>query len=963
MEQIKNDKRKTILLCLLSAGLAGVVFMVISIIRGISPFGDNLIIRNDAITQYVPFLIEYINNIKEHSLSLWSWSLGGGMNQYGFIAYYLLSPFNLLALPFNASNIDIAFWLIIIVKTMCIGLTACYYFQRKSYEDRNLLCVAFALIYTFSGFYIAYYYNTMWLDALIMLPLIALGIENIVNGKKATMYFLSLAYAIFVNFYLGYMICIFAVIYFFYLLFSKDVTRKAEEKKDEAPIMSVMAKFGFASLFAGLICAVVIVPIIYALGNSSSVSNFDLSSTLLNFFDFLSYHLSSVTLGGVETAEQTGPYLMSSMLTFLTVPVFFCLKNVKLNKKIASIVVLVIFFFSFSVARIFLFWHGFTAPHGLPYRFSFLYLFFIISLAFETVKNIKEVPLWSFGISAILITVGLVYTKYSQFAVHFNTKTIIISSVFTVIYFVLLVLLKRGNKTGKVIMTAVSIVLAVEIVFSNYSAFYYLAKSVDDLYYTDREIEEVLNSIKTEDSNTVSRFEIFDNVYDLASLPAIYQYNGLSTFSSMADNQFAISQMTLGDYGNYGNAYKYVIQTPIYNSLFSVDYVYDLVGAIDEENPYYEKVQDYSKGTLFKAKYTLPFGCCIDESIDKWDPYSFVAMSVQSFLWKYTTGVDGAFDFSVPEDVEYINSEPLDSSAIEQYIDEDPDESYYEEEHDHDHEHEHDEAEQTNIENSINYNLNSQSLAEILNTISKVYPFRVTDNDCRIEFSFTAENEGEYYARISTGSMQTLEVVTADGVQRVLSIENRHMSDLGYFKAGEEFKLVIKDPDREYEDYDTERALSDSVQISVASINEEKFLEGYNKILENGVLDVDTFEDTYIHGTVNSTIDGYMMMPMPYDLGWTVYVDGEQVEPHEHESHIMMFEITKGEHEIEMSYFPQGLKEGIFVSVAAVLGLALVLLLGRVHKMKLAYEAEEAAKAADTEGVTDSGEEKENKEE
>ena len=197
----KNDK----LLILISALGAAALFLVFCAFSKIAPFGDTSVIRNDGLKQYAPFLAEYIERLKSGGSLLYSWNTGLGSNEFASVCYYLLSPFNLLALPFNSASIDSAMLLIITVKTAFIAGSFSY-FVKKKFNASSVLCFAFSLLYTFSGFYLAYYYNTMWLDALIALPLIALGIENIVNGKKATLYFFALAYAIIVNFYIAYMI-------------------------------------------------------------------------------------------------------------------------------------------------------------------------------------------------------------------------------------------------------------------------------------------------------------------------------------------------------------------------------------------------------------------------------------------------------------------------------------------------------------------------------------------------------------------------------------------------------------------------------------------------------------------------------------------------------------------------------------------------------------------------------------
>lgn len=958
MNQVNTDKKKIALWCLLSACLAGVIFVIFSAISHIAPLGTASVLRNDAIHQYAPFLANYIQRIKEGSSLLYSWNIGGGVNQFALIAYYVLSPFNLLALPFDASNIDIAFWLIILVKTMCIGLTASYCFQKK-FNDSNFLSLAFSLIYTFGGFYICYYYNTMWLDALIMLPLIALGIENIVNGKKATLYFLSLAYAIFVNFYLGYMICIFSVIYFFYLLFAKDVTRNAAEKKeDELPISTVLIKYGFASLLAGMAAAVVILPVYFAINYGTNKSDFDNVDMLFNFFDFLSYHLTGSTPLALEKTTGTAPYVMSSVLTLLTVPAFFCLKNVKPNKKVASAAVLVLFFFSFAVPKMNYFWHGFAAPANLPYRFTFIYLLFIIMLAYETVKNIKEVPVWAFGISGIFTVVALVYTQFSQFSDRFSTKALVVSAVCAVIYLLLLVLYKYDKLNAKLLYPALAVVLIAEIITGNYQNIVSV-ENIKEFYPYSTEFEEIKNYIAENEGDSFTRFEVVEKKKNLQTYPALYNYNGISTFSSLSDGDFSGTQKMLGNFGNFGNSYLYTTQSPIYNAMFGIKYVYDPENILDTENSlYYEKAADIGEGTLYKVKYTLPTGYCIREDIKAWSPYSYLSTSVQSLLWLYTTGIDNVMDYTKPETISYTNCHEVSADEISQYIIDNATEenSQYEEvEHDHEHDeaHSHDGDEYVspldNPESASHYefDLTAENISQITSLIGDVYSLKADSEGFYVDFDFTAKEQGEIMALVYSGSFKTLKVTRANGEQSEIDIDERHISDLGFFEAGEKFTLTVCEPDRPLSEYDAEYPLTDSIQMSVASINEEKFLEGYNKILENGVLNIEEFEDTHIYGTVNSTVDGYMMMPMPYDLGWTIWVDGEEVEPYEHESHIMMFPISTGEHTVEMKYFPQGLKEGIFVSLAAILGLVLVLLLGKVHKMKLELEAEEAKENAE----------------
>lgn len=101
--------------------------------------------------------------------------------------------------------------------------------------------------------------------------------------------------------------------------------------------------------------------------------------------------------------------------------------------------------------------------------------------------------------------------------------------------------------------------------------------------------------------------------------PAWYNYNGVSTFSSMAYEKVANLQEQLGLYGNYINSYTYNPQTPVYNSMMSLKYIVDN----NEYNPplsdeFYEYVGSSGKFHAYRNKYWLPLAYCVNEDITAW---------------------------------------------------------------------------------------------------------------------------------------------------------------------------------------------------------------------------------------------------------------------------------------------------------------------------------------------------------
>lgn len=56
----------------------------------------------------------------------------------------------------------------------------------------------------------------MWLDSVVLLPLIVLGLERLVKEHKGLLYTITLGLAILSNYYIAIMICLSMVIYFSY---------------------------------------------------------------------------------------------------------------------------------------------------------------------------------------------------------------------------------------------------------------------------------------------------------------------------------------------------------------------------------------------------------------------------------------------------------------------------------------------------------------------------------------------------------------------------------------------------------------------------------------------------------------------------------------------------------------------------------------------------------------------------
>lgn len=153
--------------------------------------------------QYVDFFAFLRRNLFSHPLELiYSFNNGMGNSMIGSNAYYLLSPFNLLIFLFSPGNIPVAILTIISLKIGSCGLTSYYYWKKQNINQFYSLAASIA--YALSGYVIANHFNLMWLDSIILLPLLINAIDQILSEENNHLILATFGLWV-TNFYTGIM--------------------------------------------------------------------------------------------------------------------------------------------------------------------------------------------------------------------------------------------------------------------------------------------------------------------------------------------------------------------------------------------------------------------------------------------------------------------------------------------------------------------------------------------------------------------------------------------------------------------------------------------------------------------------------------------------------------------------------------------------------------------------------------
>ncbi|MER6290059.1 YfhO family protein [Streptomyces sviceus] len=213
---------------LLAAALTVVVLCAADAVARSYPFGPRTRNVNDLGNQYVPFhahLWDLLHGRATGGL-LVNWQSGFGTSFLPDLGTYLTSPFALLVAVFPRDEIDLAVYVITVLKIACAGAVMAWLLLRLRpgrWWAAGLLGASYALC----GWTVATAsYNLMWLDGLIALPLLCLAGEWVLSGRRPLVAVLVVTAAWVANFYTAYMATLAAALVFLLRLWLADLPRR-----------------------------------------------------------------------------------------------------------------------------------------------------------------------------------------------------------------------------------------------------------------------------------------------------------------------------------------------------------------------------------------------------------------------------------------------------------------------------------------------------------------------------------------------------------------------------------------------------------------------------------------------------------------------------------------------------------------------------------------------------------------
>ncbi len=343
------------------------VLLVSMAMCGIYPFGDHAFLARDGAIQYVGFYGWYHNVLAGGASVCYSLSKGLGGATFGLFAYYLSSPLALLAILFDPADSAKLFSLLAPIKLVAASFT-CGFFLMQRFGRRSVALSLIGCAYALSAYSFTDGLNVMWLDGMALAPLVAWGVWRLVRGKSPVALFCACAASIVCNWYIGYMTCLFAVVWLVVELELRPQLSRG--------IVRVLLRFAATMLLAVGAGCIILLPVaieqISASGLGSDSGYFTTIAEGVNVLNPLAL-LQAMVDSDASFAGATNAVAVPWVLLLLACA-FFALPSIPAKAKLVLAGVFALFVASFVLKPLDMVWTGFVRADSYNPRYFFLFL-------------------------------------------------------------------------------------------------------------------------------------------------------------------------------------------------------------------------------------------------------------------------------------------------------------------------------------------------------------------------------------------------------------------------------------------------------------------------------------------------------------------------------------------------------------------------------------------------------------
>lgn len=622
--------------------MVGLVLIIAYVFCGVG------ITSNDCFEQYIPFFSAYYDILTEGKSIFYSQTGALGYDFWSVFSYYLVCPLNLIILLFGKSRIVYAVELLILLKIAFSGGTFAAFLKNRFPKVKDNRIVLFSTLYALSGFVAGYAWNVMWMDGIVLFPLVIMGMDILMRDEKPQWFWYTIFLSVLIVccYFMGYMSCVFIFLYFF--------TYRFRSFKD---FLLKLLRIGLSSILAIGLSAIILVPAFWGL-QSTYISGEAMPDAGLygSFVNSFKTFMLAVPLNAINF-DRENANLFITCFGLLLAFVYFTSGSVKVSDKIRKFLLLGILLFSFNFKPLNYIWHGMHEQSGIPNRFSYMVIFVMLTMGFEVcTKKKKAIRRRSMFIAWGILTLGCLVMALFD-------RTLIINAVLTSVLALSYVFILGFGK-GKLKFNFIRVFAFAEVFFTFCMSIfmscgtllgdygYYvddfeqIRQSKDGAFYREK-IDETYNDKEEYFESTISRTPMAE-----LSVEAIKEYCGYmknighlsivnegtyyglnvpSLFNTFHNYNLTKLYYSIGADGGTNNA-MYFGENPFMDMLLGIRYYY--ARYYDVYSGAYEYVRTVGNVGVYENKYSLSVGYAVPDEFLQADisehKNPFIAMNLMS---------------------------------------------------------------------------------------------------------------------------------------------------------------------------------------------------------------------------------------------------------------------------------------------------------------------------------------------
>lgn len=869
--------------------IAGLVFFKN---REIHPFGDNSLLSVDLWGQYFPMYRQFAET-GSFSEAMYSWNGALGFNNFVQSAFYCRSPFLLL---FKLVPVDSSIIFINVVALLRLGLSAatCLVFLEYKFRKKSPIIMAASVCYGLCAYAIAFIMQFMWTDLIVIAPLVLLGLELLIEGRSPILYVAALALAIYTNFYVGFGLCLFTMFYFI-----AEIAKRAEIDRSKKlfrcvsnlrSLKDATVRFALYSVLAGCINAVIAIPTLMGLSHSMSANEGKLDFT--QWYHTLAENISAM-LPQTEISLAYGTAnIATGLFMFILIPLYFFNTAIKFRDKLASGAFLFVLYSGLNFNPMDYVFNGFHFPNQLPGRWSFLFSLAVVIIAANGItklEGIRQKTIISSYIAGVFFLLMAKYGNLNQLKAEKIETWILWLTIFSVLlslYISFAQFCKKsepsvqtadsGNESGaepkkkrtkaricRICAGAASLAIAAFMTLEVCSNAVDVAGKINGGVGTSN-MTHYLNATKLfskygemYDSGDDEFYRVENNVGWTFNDGQLGGYKGMTYYGSTLNGRTFSLLRFLGNrvYAQNVSA-LYNNSSTVQNSIFGIRYFIDRGKNLNSRLYGLTKVQDYDDCTIWENPTVLPLAFAVSGNVRNFKVTDEI---------RPITAQNDLVNMMYGEDINVFEKQNVSSFSYEN----------------------------CELNESSDWNVNH---------------FYCHDTSAPTKFSYTFVCPSDQPVYIEQNFRAGQMFVNVNGSSTEVSVGTEPFKYIGTYPAGTEVNISVE----------LTGIGVGCFGLDFYSFNTEKWQTVYNKLSSSG-LEVTSFKNTRVEGTISMENTGIVYTSIPQDDGWKVYVDGERVTDFLIADTLIGFKLGAGTHEITFKYSVPGYAFGLTITILALL--------------------------------------------